>query len=156
MRTWTLLFLVAGCATAPPPPTIAPPPVAVDFEVHGDATSGATVANDNRAAAPAETAPATRNQPPEMKLKLGHYSSGRLGLGLVIDRTDEKIAKVRFDGTAQTIALVPQYFWHRTEYHKAENQKLVVFHNNGLVVLHMEGIGEDGAWLRRDGDADPL
>lgn len=103
----------------------------------------------------AET-PARRNQSPEVKLKLGHYSNSQIGIGLVIDRTGDKVAKVRFDGTDQTIDLKPQYFWHRTEYHRAANEKLLEVRNDGDIRLHMPGIGERGAWLFRDGDADPL
>ncbi len=144
-----LFWLAAGCAAAPhaPPQAAAPPPVTVDFEIHGE---GDPVA----AAYPA------REQSPEVKLRLGHYSSGRLGVGLVIDRTNEKIAKVRFDGTGQTIKLEPQYYWHRTEYWKAltgaPNDKLLVVDHTGHVALHMEGLGDHGASLYRDGDADPL
>ena len=151
MRIWNLLFVVAaGCAATPPPPAATPvapppPPVAVDFEVHGSVAAEETVA---------------KNQAPELKLKLGHYKTYRLGIGLVLDRTNDKKAKVRFDGTDQTVELIPQYFWHRTEYHRAltgaPNDKVIVVHHGGDVMLHMEGLGDDGAYLWRDGDADPL
>lgn len=145
MRNTILLALlaVAGCAetrSSPPPrhPVVAPPPVAVDFEVTADGGG-----------------PEVKDQSPETKLKLGHYSSPRFQIGLVIDRTGEK-AKVRFDGTRTTLTLTPQYFWFRTEYHRAPDDKLLQVDNQGQITLHLQGAGDDGIWLRRDGDADPL
>lgn len=151
---------VTGCGgpAAQAPAPVAAQPVVVDFAFHGEgahgegAPPGRTGAGADACCAP-EARP-TRDQPPEVKLKLGHYQSPRFGIGLVIDRTGDD-AKVRFDGTDRTIRLFPQYFWHRTEYHRAQNDKVLEVRNNGHVILYMEGAGE-GIWVFRDGDADPL
>jgi hypothetical protein len=163
------MFLIAifvmGCGgaagrTAAP---VAAQPVQVDFSIHGEeapagaeecCAAGARSTRDGARAMRDDARPTTRDQPPEVKLKLGHYRSSRFGIGLVIDRTAEE-AKVQFDGTAQTLRLFPQYFWHRTEYHRARNEKLLEVRSDGQIILHMEGAGE-GIWLFRDGDADPL
>jgi hypothetical protein len=141
MRKSIMLALVAaaGCAGArSTPPSAHPPPIAVDVELTGGAIPEVI-----------------QDQSPETKLQLGHYWSPHFHIGLIIDRTGEQ-AKVRFDGTRQTLTLTPQYFWFRTEYHRAPNDKLLVVSNTGRITLHVEGAGEDGIWLHRDGDAAPL
>jgi hypothetical protein len=148
MRHALILLALASCAAPTPrPPPVAVAPIAVDFEIRGESPA---------APAPTTELPTTRNQPPDVKLKLGHYSSPRFGIGLVIDRTGEKGAKIRFDGTDQTISLFVQYFWHRTEYHRAQNEKVLEVSNTGHIRLHMSGVPEGGISLFRDGDADPL
>lgn len=153
-----ILMIGCGGAVARAPAPAAAESVQVDLAIHGEeAPPGRTDAEACCAGgvrATRDGAPATRDQPPEVKLKLGHYRSSRFGIGLVIDRTGED-AKVRFDGTDRTIRLFPQYFWHRTEYHRARNEKLLEVRSDGQVMLHMEGAGE-GIWVFRDGDADPL
>jgi hypothetical protein len=139
MRHTLILLAVASCGpTTPRPSPVAVAPVAVDFELRG------------------EPALSQRDQPPDIKLKLGHYISPRFGIGLVIDRTGDNAAKIRFDGTDQTISLFAQYFWHRTEYHRAHNDKVLEVSNTGQIHLHVAGAPEHGISLFRDGDADPL
>jgi hypothetical protein len=142
---WILpVLLAAAChqptAQAPttPPPVQPVQPVRVDFEVVGT--------TDSPAARP------ERAQPPEIKLKLGHYRSDRAGIALVIDRTGDD-AKLLFDGTDQVVRLVPQYFWHRTEYHRTVGHKMLETRSHGEIVLYLSG---QEIWLYRDGDADPL
>jgi hypothetical protein len=152
MKHTLILLALAGCAPiSRPPPPIAVAPMAVDFEIRGEpAQTPAGPTTDH------PQPPTTRNQPPDVKLKLGHYINPRFGIGLVIDRTGEKTAKIRFDGTDQTISLFVQYFWHRTEYHRVQNEKVLEVSNTGRIHLHMSGVPEGGILLFRDGDADPL
>jgi hypothetical protein len=123
-------------------------PVRVDFEVAGTTTGGGAPGSD----VVVEETPAERAQPPEVKLKLGHYRSRRTGVALVIDRLDEHVAKIRFDHTERVERLEARYFWFRTEYHRGD-QKVLEFQNDGSIALYMSS---QEIWLFRDGDADPL
>ena len=99
---------------------------------------------------------ARRDQPPDIKLKLGHYSNHARGIGLVIDRTGKE-AKIRFDGTDQIIRLDPTPGTHgRTDYIKSVNHVVMHVWKNGRVVVYVPGSTDDGIDVRRDGDADPL
>jgi hypothetical protein len=140
---WTFLCLLGCAATQPPPqpPPPAPPPpqpVRVDFEVAGEATGE-------------EPASCERAQSPEVKLAVGHWRSLRRGIGLVIDRR-EKHALIQFDHGA-TERLEARFFWFRTEYVRAGEEKVLEFRNDGATVVF---VGGQEIYLHRDCDAEPL
>ncbi len=120
--------------------------------------------------APAAAAPAPekKNQPPHVKLKLGHYTSGRAGIGMVIDGTEatDNIAdidpvKVRFDGDNKVYRLKGQY---------GPRGRIDFLKDDGRVLLHMWDDGRRSVYIPdpdtgraseeihvyRDADADPL
>jgi Domain of unknown function (DUF4908) len=144
-----VLATVAACAAAPPP---APAPV------HRDAA-----ADPVEHAAPAAPAAAPgagevighRDQPPEIKLKLGHYSNPRRGIGLVFDRTTAQ-PKLRFDGTTKILAIDPQPAGiDRIDFVRSLGHVVLQKWGDGRIVVFV-GDGEGGVEVRRDGDADPL
>jgi hypothetical protein len=95
------------------------------------------------------------DQPPEIKLELGHYSNTRVGIGAVIDRTGRE-ALLRYDGTGETLHLVPTPGqFGRVDYEVSGNHVVMQAWPDGRIVVHIAG-SEDGIPLRRDGDADPL
>ena len=97
-----------------------------------------------------------RDQPPDIKLKLGHYSNSARGIGLVIDRTGKE-AKIRFDGTDQILRLDPTPGpSDRTDYIKSVNNVVMHVWKNGRVVVYVPSSTDGGIEVRRDGDADPL
>jgi hypothetical protein len=105
---------------------------------------------------PADAEPgAKRDQPPELKLKLGHYSNTRRGIGLVFDRSTAQ-AKVRFDGSPAIIKLDRQHGGgDRIDYIRSIGHVVLQQWDSGRVVVFIAG-ADDGIEVRRDGDADPL
>lgn len=99
-----------------------------------------------------------RAQPPEVKLRLGHYVSDARGLGVTIDRTSElsgrRVAKLRYDGTADIVLLEAQPgSAHRTDY-LAHRKVVLHVYETGRVEIY---VGDEGPIaLRRDRDAAPL
>ncbi len=120
--------------------------------------------------APAATPPkdVVKNQPPHIKLKLGHYTSGRAGIGVVIDlytaRTDNIAdidpAKLRFDGDDKVYTLVGTNGGSgRIDYWNGKRVMLHAYENGryGVYVPDPEtDTSSDEITLVRDGDADPL
>lgn len=96
----------------------------------------------------------TRPQPPEVKLKLGHYTNARHNIGLVIDRTNKE-ARLRFDHVPQVMRLDPMQSRDRIDYVRTINNVVLQVWNNGRVVVFVPGTSES-IDVVRDGDADPL
>jgi hypothetical protein len=149
------VLLLPACVSPPPAQAPAPPQaVRVDFAVVGPAAEPAPAPLEP---APAEVeiveGPLVLDQPPEIKLKLGHYASGRFGIGLVIDRTEQHTAKVRFDGASKTERLFARYTWHHVDYHRAKYDKVLEVQPDGRIAVFVSG---QEIWVRRDGDARPL
>jgi hypothetical protein len=143
--------LLMACTPPAQRPALVPPDVHVSFDVAGEV--------EGAPAPPVATTESTSpcrqlelQQPPEQKLVLGHYCNPRLKIGLVIDRTGEREARLRFDGAADTIRLVPRYTWHRTEYFRG-GEKVLEVSSRGYILLFVSG---HEVWLARDGDAEPL
>jgi len=119
-----------------------------------DASPGAKP-DDKPAAKPDDPAGAKRDQPPELKLKLGHYSNSRRGIGLVFDRSTAQ-AKVRFDGTTAIVKLDRQHgAGDRIDYIRSIGHVVLSQWDGGRVVVFIAG-ADEGIDVRRDGDADPL
>jgi hypothetical protein len=119
---------------------------------------------------PAQAQPATpgaRNQPPHIKLRLGHYRNDQLGIGVTIDLTEitENVAdidpaKVRFDGDPKVWRLQGQHGpFDRIDYLDGKRVILQVWGNGRRAVFVPDpdtGRSSDQIYVRRDGDADPL
>src|ERR1041385_2731369 len=104
--------VILACAQPKPQTVIVgpPPPVEVAFEAHGttEGPPGTVEApsGGGGGTAPVSPRPGTKNQPPDIKLKLGHFTDRRHNIGLVIDRTGHE-AKLRFDGSGEVMKLDP-------------------------------------------------
>lgn len=140
-----ILILFAACSAPPQPAPVGPPPppagTVVDFEIHGTAP-------------PPDTANTDRPQPPDIKLKLGHYSNSRHNIGLVIDRT-QKEARVRFDHVPQLLKLDAIRGSGRIDYVRTINEVVLQVWDSGRVVVFVPNTRES-IDVVRDGDADPL
>jgi hypothetical protein len=149
------LFVIAGCSMTQPPaaspgaPTQQTAPVVYVTQ-------------------PVQQAPATpkKNQPAAMKLKLGHYTDGTIGV--VIDRTEEteNVAdidpiKVRFDGETKIWKLKGEAgALGRIDYVRDDGHVMVhMFENDRFSIYVPNTNGEQSSGeiqLYRDADADPL
>ncbi len=172
MRTPSSLILVvaasvAACSSSsrPAPSTPEPQATIVEWEVHGqDGPAGEPGGDPGGApggapgsatpAAPAPGADRTRPQPPEIKLKLGHYTNAKHNIGLVIDRTNKE-ARVRFDNVPQVMRLDPIRSSGRVDYIRTMNNVVLQVYDSGRVVVFVPGTSES-IEVVRDGDADPL
>jgi hypothetical protein len=154
--------VVLACAQPKPQTVIVgpPPAVAVEFEAHGTEgppgsveapppSTGGHVEN-----APVQLGPTTKNQAPDIKLKLGHFTDRRHNIGLVIDRTGHE-AKLRFDGSADVMKLDPMRSSGRIDYVKTINNTVLEVWDNGRVTVWVPGANES-IDVVRDADADPL
>jgi hypothetical protein len=110
---------------------------------------------------------ATRDQPPHIKLRLGHYRNDQLGIGVTIDLTEitENVAdidpaKLRFDGDPRVWRLQGQHgSLGRFDYLDGKRVLLHVWDNGRRAVYVPDpdtGKLSDEIYVRRDGDADPL
>jgi hypothetical protein len=166
MRTSSLLILAVAASAAacsspsrPPPSPPGPQATIVEWEVHGQEgppgdPGGALGDPGAPGAAPAPAADRTRPQPPEIKLKLGHYTNARHNIGLVIDRTNKE-ARVRFDHTADVMRLDPIRSSGRIDYIRRINDVVLQVFDSGRVVVFVPG-APGGLEVVRDADADPL
>jgi hypothetical protein len=159
------LMLVMGCSKASAPQTVTPGDAAAQGE-HAPKVSAAEPAAPGVAPAPA-TPMAAKNQPPHIKLKLGHYSNTQLGIGVTIDLTEmtENVAdidpaKVRFDGDPKVLRLQGQHGpLGRIDYLDGKHVVLQVWDNGRRAVFVRDpdtGKSSEEIYVRRDGDADPL
>lgn len=109
----------------------------------------------------------TKDQPPHMKLKLGHYRNRSLGIGVVIDLTeatdnvaDIDPAKIRFDGDNKVYKLTGrQGPYGRIDYTDGQSVMLKVWEDGRREVFIPDpttGRVSDEISVYRDGDADPL
>jgi len=179
MRTPCSLLLAAAataaCTSSRPAPSAPPPqpqPTVVEWEVHGqEGPPGAMgepggepsaqpvgAAEPGAPAAAPAPAPAaakrTLPQPPEVKLKLGHFTDAKHNIGLVIDRTNKE-ARVRFDHMPQVMRLDPMRAPGRTDYVRTINQVVLQVWESGRVVVFVPNASES-IEVVRDGDAEPL
>jgi hypothetical protein len=126
------------------------------------------VAQPNGSATSPAPAPPKKDQPPYIKLKLGHYSNKQLGIGVVIDLSEviDNVAvpppgKIRFDGEPKT--------W-RLKGHRGERDRVDYSNDEGHLMLQSYADGRRSVYVldptndkwsdeivvQRDGDADPL
>jgi hypothetical protein len=144
-------ILLAACSTPQPAPQPGTSP-----SRHAEPAISAPVGSVAMApAAPrcCQDEPPRKDQPPEIKLKLGHYRNARRGIGLVFDRSTEQ-AKLRFDGTSEILKLDRQHgAGDRIDFIRSLGHVVLQQWDDGRVVVF---VGGDGIEVRRDGDADPL
>lgn len=161
-RRLVFLLLLSACAPEPPrgiailAPVPAPPPVEVQVEVEvgHDGSAGQTTGDV------VAVGPPVLDQPPHIKLRLGHYISRARGVGLVIDRTAEHLVKVRFDHDARIwLASAQRGPAGRTDYMRGDYVLLYVWEDGRTTVYVPDPETERGlAELEvvRDSDAHPL
>jgi hypothetical protein len=97
-----------------------------------------------------------KDQPPAVKLKLGHYASERRGIGLVVDLTRTE-ARIRFDGTKDVLKLdrINQSS-DSVDYGRNIHHTTLRVYKSGRVQVWVPGGSDEAIDVRRDGDADPL
>src|SRR5262245_5132103 len=152
-------LVILACAQRQPQTVIIgpPPPTEVAFEVHGTEGGPPSSVEPGTAANPPAATPApnvTKNQSPELKLKLGHFTDKQHNIGLVIDRTGHE-AKLRFDGMGQVLKLDPMRSSGRVDYVKTINHPVLQVWDDGRVSVFITG-HPDSIDVVRDADADPL
>ena len=182
-----LLFFV-GCAgpaqqtapAAPPPPQYVevgvtveepdPPPGSQDRTADPARPTSTPTSTPTPGAAPppAPADPLVKNQPPHIKLKLGHFRNARYNIGVTIDLTEQTEnvadidpAKVRFDGDTKIWRLQGQHgAYGRIDYVREGGRVMLQVHANGRTSIYIPdpdtGRVSDELPLTRDGDADPL
>jgi hypothetical protein len=97
-----------------------------------------------------------RDQPPEVKLRLGHYTSEKRGIGLVVDLT-HKEARVKFDGTKDVRKLDQiNQSADSVDYGRNLHSITLRVYKTGRVQVWVPGGSDEAIDVRRDGDADPL
>jgi hypothetical protein len=148
-----LVFALAACADPQPRPVVlVPAGVLVPMPPPCCAGLGAVEPPAETVAPPVEP---SIDQPPERKLRLGHYSSGRRGIGAIIDRTGRE-ALVRYDGATDVLHLLPEPApFGRTDWSVSGNHVVMQTWDDGRVVVYVDG-ATGGIYLHRDGDAEPL
>jgi hypothetical protein len=169
------LVVLLGCSG----PARVAPPVASQPASQGESATqpgrapdpqAGTVAGAQPAVAQTGTTPSAlpaKNQPPHIKLKLGHYRNDQLGIGITIDLTEvtENVAdidpaKVRFDGDTKVWRLEGQHGpLGRIDFFDGKHLILQVWDNGRRAVYIRDpdtGKSSDEIFVRRDGDADPL
>jgi hypothetical protein len=113
-------------------------------------------------------APTTKDQPPYIKLKLGHYSNKQLGIGVVIDLSEviDNVAvpppgKIRFDGEPKVWRLKGRRGEReRVDYSNDQGHLMLQSYTDGrrsvFVLDPTNDKWSDEIAVQRDGDADPL
>lgn len=158
------MFAVACTKAAP----AADPTQPTTTTAAAPAVAAPTAAPDPVMAAPAK--PMTKkDQPPHVKLKLGHYSNSKRGIGLVIDlysaRTENVAdidpARVKFDGDSKVYQLNGQHGGRgRIDFLNGKSVMLHAYEDGNMSVYVPDPEGgaanNDEIHVSRDGDADPL
>lgn len=94
-------------------------------------------------------------QPPEVKLKLGHYKNKERNIGLVIDLTHHE-ARIQWDGSKTVIKLDPTHgAGGRIDFIKSANHVVLQVWPDGKAAVFVEG-SDDAIAVWRDGDATAL
>jgi hypothetical protein len=98
---------------------------------------------------------AIAEQPPEVKLKVGHFRNKDRNIGLVIDLTHHE-ARIQWDGDKKVIKLDPQHgSGDRTDWIKSANHVVLQTWPDGRAAVFVQG-SDDAIDVRRDGDAQPI
>lgn len=166
--TLGILLIVVGCAGPAQQAEPAPPPPAQFLEVGVTVEEPDPQQTPAPAPPPATAASMTKDQPPHIKLKLGHFRSARYNIGVTIDFTEQTEnvadldpAKLRFDGDARIWRLSGRHgAYGRIDYVAERGGVMLHAHANGRMSLYVRdpdtGRSSDEIHLYRDGDADPL
>ncbi len=158
-----LALLASACTKGSPAPA-APAPARTVTPVTGPTPVTYVTQPAGGNAAPA---PPNKDQPPHLKLKVGHYTDGTIGvvIDLASAATDNVAdidpAKIRFDGDSKIYLLQGQH---------GARGRIDYVTDGGRVMLHVWDNGRRSVYvpdpetdrfseelrLRRDADADPL
>jgi hypothetical protein len=163
------IVVLVGCTRQQPAPA-PPPPTEVGFEVTVDESApGIAPGTPATPVTATATDPPARDQPPYVKLKLGHYSNASRGIGLVVDLTAKPShaaaiapAKIRFDNTTKVWNLDGQHgAYGRIDYVRGGGKVVLQVWDNGRVAVFVPEPDDARPAtgpidVRRDGDADPL
>jgi hypothetical protein len=134
--------------------------------VSADATT--SISRDEASPEDTGSARPVKNQPPYVKLKLGHFSNKQLGIGVVIDLTEviDNVAKIppgkiRFDGETKVWRLQAQRASHDSVDYRNDAGHLMLEtstdgHRAVFVYDPTTEKWSDEIDVVRDGDADPL
>jgi len=105
-----------------------------------------------------------KDQPAATKLKLGHFSNDKRGLGLTIDLTEKNDnvakldpAKVRFDGETKVWRLEGKHGpGGRIDYMRDARHVLLHVWSDGRIGVFVPDAADEEIDVHRDADADPL
>lgn len=98
---------------------------------------------------------AIAEQPPEVKLKLGHFKNKERNIGLVIDLTHHE-ARIQWDGDKKVIKLDPTPGGNgRTDWIKSANHTVLQTWKDGRAAVFVQG-SDDAIDVWRDADAQPI
>ena len=163
---WMLIALLAGCP-APPPKKTPPPPTPAYVEVTTEVEGGGFVEG-----APGEgvaPVPMSKDQPPHIKLKLGHFRNNRLNIGVTVDLVSDATenvadidpAKLRFDGDDKVWRLEGRHGGSgRIDYVRDHDRVMLQITREGRVTVYVPDpetdLSSDAIDMYRDADADPL
>ena len=161
VRRLVSVLVLSACAPDPPRGIAilapVPPPVVVEVEV----TEPREGRPDEQGEHVVADGPQVLDQPPHIKLRLGHYTSRARGIGLVIDRTVTNLAKVRFDHDARIwLGGAQRGPAGRTDHMRSGAYVLLYVWEDGRTTVYVpdpqteRGIAE--LEVVRDGDAHPL
>jgi len=165
---WMLIALLAACPAPPrketPPPPPPPAYIEVTAEVEGPPIEGGPGAGPSVA-----PAPITKDQPPHIKLKLGHFRNNRLNIGVTVDLVSDATenvadidpAKLRFDGDDKVWRLEGRHGGSgRIDYVRENDRVMLQVTREGRVTVFVPDPdtdrSSDAIDMYRDADADPL
>jgi len=98
---------------------------------------------------------AIAEQPPEVKLKVGHFKNKDRNIGLVIDLTHHE-ARIQWDGDKKVIKLDPQPASQgRTDWIKSANHVVLQTWPDGRAAVFVQGT-DDAIAVWRDADAQSI
>jgi hypothetical protein len=160
-RALATVVLLLACSHSEPPP----PPRPAAYVVHREYAEVASVA-------PAPVlVPGipTKDQPPHVKLKLGHFRNDQFNIGVTIDLltdatdsvADVDPAKLQFDGDEKIWKLEGRRGGNgRIDYVRADERVMLQITREGHATVYVpdpeSGRSSDAIDLYRDADADPL
>lgn len=98
---------------------------------------------------------AIAEQPPEVKLKVGHFKNKDRNIGLIIDLTHHE-ARIQWDGDKKVIKLDPTNGANgRTDWIKSINHIVLQTWKDGRAAVFVSG-SDDAIDVWRDADANPI
>lgn len=172
MKHGALIILVAACSPAQSPPPSQPQGhvvTEVGFVAMQPPGASRAPGDDGLDGDATLVIPPAKDQPPHVKLKLGHYINYKRGIGVTIDlisaRTENVAdidpAKLRFDGDATVYVLEGnQARRDRTDFARRDGGVMLHAWDNGRRAVYVPdpegGPASEMIEVVRDSDADPL
>ena len=159
-----IVFLLFACSHGEPPP-----PRPAGYAVHPE--NGELVSPAPAPAPVIVLVPGvpTKDQPPHVKLKIGHFRNDQFNIGVTIDLltdatdsvADVDPARLRFDGDEKIWKLEGRRGSNgRVDYVRADDRVMLQITREGHATVYVpdpeSGRSGDAIDLYRDADADPL